>query len=112
VCKCEQFLSFLNPTYEHTITGDLAIIKQMFLQSIMQMGAKFRLSNHLKPSNVLSGLHNDLDLFIVPGAKKRKLIKIVFRIGKTYLLIGLEIRYIIMQIIVIIRQFSIMLRKN
>ena len=38
VCNCEQFLSFVNSTYKHIITGDLEIIKQLDLQSIMEMG--------------------------------------------------------------------------
>ena len=80
-CNCEQFLLFVNPTYENIIKVDLAIIKKLNLQRIIKRGAKFCLSNYLKPSNFLSGLNNDLDLFIGKWFKKgRKLIKIVYRI--------------------------------
>jgi len=65
----------------------LAIIKKLNLQRITKRGAKFCLSNYLKPTNFLSGLNNDLDLFIGMWFKKgRKLIKIVFRIWKNLII--------------------------
>ena len=49
VCNCKQLGPFVNPTYKHVITGDFSIIKQDDLQIIMNKGANFRLSHHLKP---------------------------------------------------------------
>ena len=72
---------------ENIITGESAILKQLNLQRIIKRGAKFRLSNHLKTSNFLSGFNDDLDLFIGKWCKKRrKLIKIVFRTGKNLII--------------------------
>jgi hypothetical protein len=85
-CKCEKFLSFVNPTYKHFMTGDLAIIKQIDLQSIRKVGAKFHLSNHLKPSDVLSGFNCALDLFIGKWCKKEKINKNSFQNWKNLII--------------------------
>ena len=45
VCNCKQLGTFVNPTYQHVITGDLSIIKHEDLQNIINKGAKFRLSH-------------------------------------------------------------------
>jgi hypothetical protein len=52
----------------------------------MKMRAKFRLSNHLKPSNVLSGLNNDLELFIGNWWKKEKINKNSFQNWKNLII--------------------------
>ena len=75
VCNCEQFLPYVDQTYEHIVTGDLSIIKHRDLQNIMKMGAKFRLSYRIRPADILRGLKNDLNLFIDNWCKKEKITK-------------------------------------
>ena len=50
------------------------------------MGAKFRLSNHLKPSNLLRGLNNNLEIFIDNWCKKEKINKNSFQNWKNLII--------------------------
>ena len=86
VCNCKQLGPFVNPTYKHVITGDLSIIKQDDLQIIMNKGANFRLSHHLKPSSLLDGLENDFDLFIDKWCKKENKNKESFQSWKNLII--------------------------
>ena len=63
-CDTQEMQQFCDNHHGHVLTGDLSIVKNHELRSLMEKGAKFRESPVVTWSQIENSLHTDIDNFV------------------------------------------------
>ena len=72
-CNCnERYKDFVYPPHGHVHTGNLNVVENLELRSIMKFGAKYREQCYIKPDTIFSSVDNSLDEFIKSFAVRCK----------------------------------------
>lgn len=70
LCHLDNFKSFVDINHGHILTGNLDIVEDVHLRSIMNKGSKFKIDFRHNWSKIYDRFKNDLDIFILKIAYK------------------------------------------
>lgn len=78
ICYChnEKFKSYINPNYNHVLTGNQDIVQNEALRDVMRYGTRYIIKRILTQNSVKKRLNRNLDIFILKFVHK-------YNIGET-----------------------------
>ena len=85
ICDCSSS-EFMDPTLQHVVTGNLAVIRNSKLRNLLNKGLTYRECHRWNKGDVLSSLEKDLDTHIVKQSEKKKTPVQCFQLWKSDLL--------------------------